>query len=124
LVASNDKKRFAFNDTKDKIRVNQGHSIKVELELEEKEPPYVLYHGTVAKFMRDIKQKGLLKMSRQHVHLSANKDTAQNVGQRRGVPIILKIDTYQMHQDGHKFYYSDNGVWLTDHVPAKYINNE
>lgn len=123
LVESNDKKRFTFNEAGDRIRANQGHSVEVELQLDEQEPPYTLYHGTVAKFLEGIKDKGLLKMSRQHIHLSANKDTAVNVGQRRGKPVILKINTYQMYKDGHKFYCSQNGVWLTEHVPSEYIQH-
>lgn len=124
LVESNDKKRFTFNEAGDKIRANQGHSIEVELQLEEQDPPYTLYHGTVAKFIDGIKDKGLLKMSRQYIHLSANKDTAESVGQRRGKPVILKINAHKMFQDGYKFYRSQNGVWLTDHVPSKYIQHE
>lgn len=121
IVATNDKKRFAFNDDKTKIRASQGHSVTIDLALQEIVPPEILFHGTVEKFISEIKSKGLLKMSRQHVHLSKDEETAIKVGSRRGNPIILIVDCVKMHQDGFKFYQSENGVWLTDEVPANYI---
>ncbi|OWP87928.1 RNA 2'-phosphotransferase [Flavobacterium covae] len=121
VVETNDKKRFSFNDDLTKIRANQGHSISVDLELQPQTPPDELYHGTVAKFMDAILKDGLQKMSRQHVHLSKDKETAIKVGNRRGGAIILKINTHQMTKDGYLFYCSENGVWLTDEVPPKYI---
>jgi putative RNA 2'-phosphotransferase len=121
IVVNNDKKRFAFNDDKTKIKANQGHSISVELNLNETKPLEYLYHGTVAKFISNIKMQGLQKMSRQHVHLSADKNTANKVGSRRGVPVILTIQSGAMYKAGYKFYLSDNNVWLTDVVPAEYI---
>lgn len=121
VVETNDKKRFAFNEDLTKIRANQGHSITIDLELQPQTPPDELYHGTVAKFMDAILKDGLQKMSRQHVHLSKDKETAIKVGSRRGAAIILKINTHQMVNDGYLFYCSENGVWLTDEVPPKYI---
>ncbi|SFA45461.1 putative RNA 2'-phosphotransferase [Pedobacter suwonensis] len=121
VVEHNDKKRFAFNADKTKIRANQGHSISIELDLDEGEPPSYLYHGTVEKFLPDIKAQGLQKMSRQHVHLSADKETAIKVGGRRGRPIILIINSKAMNKAGYKFYLSANNVWLTAVVPAEYI---
>lgn len=121
VVENNDKKRFAYNDDKTKIRASQGHSISVELNLAETEPLDFLYHGTVGKFMESIRNEGLKKMSRQHVHLSKDKETAIKVGSRRGAPQILTIRSGAMFKDGFKFYLSDNNVWLTDEVPAKYI---
>lgn len=122
VVESNDKKRFAFNEDKTKIRASQGHSISVELNLAETEPFEYLYHGTVGKFLENIKKEGLQKMSRQHVHLSKDRETATKVGSRRGVPQILTVRSGAMHRDGFKFYLSDNNVWLTDEVPVKYID--
>ncbi len=122
IVAQNDKQRFAFNETHTKIRANQGHSIEVALNLAAKQPPEYLYHGTVAKFIAAIQQTGLQKMSRQHVHLSADRNTAHKVGNRRGRPVILNIRSGAMHQDGFVFYLSENGVWLTDAVPVNYID--
>jgi putative RNA 2'-phosphotransferase len=122
VVASNDKQRFSFNEDKTRIRANQGHSIDVKLQLKEKRPPDLLYHGTVGKFLQSIKTEGLRKMERHHVHLSRDRETAERVGQRRGLPVILTVRSSEMHHDGFVFYLSENGVWLTDHVPVNYID--
>ncbi|MFH6945708.1 RNA 2'-phosphotransferase [Flavobacterium sp. FlaQc-50] len=121
VVATNDKKRFIFNEDKTKIRASQGHSINVELNLNEVVPEGFLYHGTIAASIDSIKETGLQKMSRQHVHLSKDKETAIKVGGRRGKPVILTVDAERMQLEGFKFYLSENGVWLTDEVPARYI---
>jgi putative RNA 2'-phosphotransferase len=122
VVKTNDKQRFSFDDTGTRIRANQGHSIKIDLDLEPRTPPDTLYHGTVAKFLVSIQQEGLKKMSRHHVHLSSDVETARKVGQRRGKPVILTINALKMHQDGYQFFLSDNGVWLVDSVPPEYFN--
>jgi len=122
VVETNDKQRFAFNADHTKIRANQGHSVDIDLELQPQQPPEFLFHGTVAKFLDGIKKEGLQKMSRRHLHLSLDKETAVKVGSRRGSPVILNISSGQMHRDGFLFYLSDNGVWLTDSVPSKYID--
>jgi len=125
IVESNDKRRFAFNETKDRIRASQGHSVKnIDLALEEIKPPEILYHGTVEKYLTAIEQSGLQKMNRQYVHLSATKDTATSVGSRRGKPIILEVEALNMYRAGHKFYLSANSVWLTDNVPWEFIERE
>ncbi len=121
VVENNNKQRFTFNQDLTKIRANQGHSIPVDLELNEVEPVRDLYHGTVQDFMDAILKDGLKKMNRTHVHLSKDIDTAIIVAQRRGKPIVLQIDACQMHKDGYKFYLSKNEVWLTDHVLPKYL---
>lgn len=122
VVLTNDKKRFSFSDDGLMIRANQGHSVQgVDLKLQPETPPDTLYHGTVERFADSIRSEGLKKMSRHHVHLSATKETALNVGSRRGKPILLTIDARAMQKTGYKFYLSANGVWLTDHVPARYI---
>jgi len=122
VVATNDKQRFKFSDEfYTKIRANQGHSIDVDLGYEPAEPPFLLYHGTAGKFIGSIKSEGLIAKTRQHVHLSADKETALKVGRRHGSPVILTINSAKMHEDGFRFYLSDNGVWLTDKVPVEYI---
>lgn len=123
VVETNNKNRFSFNENKTKIRANQGHSLKnIDLEFEAIEPPKFLYHGTVDRFIVSIKENGLQKMSRQHVHLSKDKETAINVGSRRGKAIILSVSALEMHQAGFEFYCSENGVWLTDNVPSEFID--
>jgi len=122
VVANNDKQRFALSDDGLRIRANQGHSVTgVDLKLEKQTPPDTLYHGTVAAFVDGIRAHGLQKRSRNHVHLSADEATANKVGSRRGKPIILRVNAAAMHQDGHHFYLSANGVWLVDSVPVKYL---
>lgn len=121
VVETNNKKRFVISEDGLRIRANQGHSIQVELDLQETEPPEFLYHGTVEKFLESIQVQGLQKMTRQHVHLSPDKETAISVGGRRGKPIILTILANKMFDDQHKFYLSANGVWLTDQVDPQYI---
>lgn len=121
LVATNDKKRFSFNEDKTLIRANQGHSVDIDLALQPVMPPEVLYHGTAEKNLTSILENGIQKMNRQHVHLSKDKETAFKVGSRHGKPVILTINSRQMHQDGLLFYQSDNGVWLTDEVARQYI---
>ena len=122
VVATNNKKRFAFNDAGDKIRASQGHSTDVDLQLKPVIPPSVLYHGTSTKHLGVIMRDGLKKMSRHHVHLSVETSTASNVGARHGKPVVFRVDAEAMHKDGYVFYVSDNGVWLTDNVPAKYLD--
>ena len=124
VVALNDKQRFAFNEDKTKIRANQGHSVEVELQLEARLPPELLYHGTVDRFLADIRTEGLKKMNRHHVHLSADKPTAEKVGSRRGEAVILTVRSGEMSRDGFVFFLSGNGVWLTELVPEKYIDFE
>ena len=121
VVANNAKQRFSLSDDNLRIRANQGHSFPVNLELLPVVPPAYLYHGTVAKFIEQIKIDGLQKMSRQHVHLSPDLETAINVGSRRGKPVILTIKAGAMHKEGYHFYLSKNGVWLVDAVPSAYI---
>lgn len=124
VVANNNKKRFEFSPDKNKIRACQGHSINVDLDLKAVVPPDVLYHGTSTNTVQHIEADGILKMNRDHVHLSADQETAINVGQRHGKPTVLLIDAKKMHAEGADFYMSNNGVWLTDFVPKEYITFE
>ena len=122
VVATNDKNRFALGEDGLRIRANQGHSVAdVELNLEAKTPPDLLFHGTVAVFLESIREHGLQKRSRNHVHLSVDEATAVKVAQRRGKPIILVIEANRMCEVGYEFYLSANGVWLTDKVPPDQI---
>ena len=121
IVETNDKQRYEFNNDKTKIRARQGHSINVDVELKETTPPVVLYHGTATRFLDSIMKTGINKMSRNYVQLSSDIDTATTVGSRHGTPIILKVDSRKMSDDGIKFYLSNNNVWLTEYVDTKYI---
>lgn len=123
IVNADEKMRYSFNEDKTLIRANQGHSVQVDVELEEKEPPVILYHGTGEKYVSSIQTQGLIPKSRLYVHLSSDIDTAVKVGARHGKPAVYQIDTTQMVADGYKFYLSANNVWLTKEVPIKYLKS-
>lgn len=122
IVRENNKQRYAFNEDHTKIRANQGHSVAVDVELRETEPPQFLYHGTAAKSLPAIRREGICKMGRQYVHLSGDYQTAVDVGRRHGSPVVIVIDAAAMAQDGISFYRSENGVWLCEHVPFQYCS--
>ena len=121
LVYTDKKSRYAFNEDKTKIRANQGHSIPVDVELEEVLPPPVLWHGTGEKNVAAILREGLRPMSRLYVHLSPDRETAIKVGRRHGRPVVFQVDTQAMVRDGFRFYRSRNGVWLIKAVPPQYL---
>jgi putative RNA 2'-phosphotransferase len=121
IVATSDKQRFALSPDRSMIRANQGHSVQVDLALPPSLPPDILYHGTVERYLPSIREHGLLKGERQHVHLSATQDLAVIVAKRRGGPHVLAADARGMHAVGFVFYRSENGVWLTEHVPAEFL---
>ena len=121
IVATDEKQRYSFNEDKTKIRANQGHSINVDVELEEVEPPEILWHGTGEKYVESIKETGLVPKSRLYVHLSDKYTTAVQVGKRHGNPVVFCVKSGQMYTDGYKFYKSKNGVWLTKSVPVEYL---
>jgi putative RNA 2'-phosphotransferase len=122
VVQNNDKKRFSISEDMCRIRANQGHSLTVDLQLLEVLPPSILYHGTPNRNVESILKEGLNRGQRHHVHLSKDEETAAKVGSRRGSFTILKIQALKMRADGYKIYISDNGVYLVDEVPAKYIS--
>ena len=124
IVATNNKKRYAFNEAGDKIRANQGHSIKVDLGYTPQTPPAILYHGSARRFVSSIFNTGLDKRKRHHVHLSADLKTASKVGQRHGQLVIFEVLAKEMHEAGFSFYVSTNGVWLTDKVPVQYLRSQ
>lgn len=121
IVATDEKNRYTIREDGCFIRANQGHSIPVDVELEEKEPPEFLYHGTGEKYVDSINKIGLIPKSRLYVHLSSDGKTAKNVGKRHGKAVIYRVRSSDMQRDGYKFYLSVNGVWLTKKVPAKYL---
>lgn len=121
VVQTNDKQRFAISEDGLLIRANQGHSLKINLDLSPISPPPVLLHGTAKKSIATIKVDGLKKMARHHVHLTENRMIAGAVGRRYGKLVKLEIDSRQMAEDGFEFYKTANGVWLVESVPAKYL---
>lgn len=121
VIAENDKRRFEVRGNR--IRAAQGHSVNVDLELAAVEPPDVLYHGTATRFLNAILHEGLKPMRRGHVHLSADPATARSVGARHGRPVVLTVDAAGMHHNRHTFHVAANGVWLTHHVPPKWLRH-
>jgi putative RNA 2'-phosphotransferase len=121
LVSQSDKQRFAFSPDRRRIRASQGHSVPVDLKLGPAVPPARLFHGTVERFMESITALGLAPQQRHHVHLSADRHTAFKVGSRRGKAVVLSVDAGAMVRNGHAFFVSDNGVWLTDRVPPEFL---
>ena len=121
IVAENDKRRFAVTPDGTQIRASQGHSVAVDLGLSPQTPPEHLYHGTAARSVASIQAEGLHAGRRQHVHLSADERTAEAVGRRHGRRVILRVAAGQMHRDGYVFVRSENDVWLTEAVPAVYL---
>lgn len=121
IVDTNNKQRYRISEDGLRIRAQQGHSIPVELDYRPQVPPEQLFHGTATQYIDSILKQGLLRQKRHHVHLSADVDTATQVGSRHGQVVILRVDSAQMHRDGHEFFCTPNGVWLTAAVPAKYL---
>jgi len=125
IVEKNNKKRFAYSEDGESLRASQGHSIPVDLGLSAKIPPDILYHGTIDTFLDGISRAGISKMKRNHVHLSKDKETAINVGSRRAFGnikvVVFEVDAKTMYDAGYRFFESDNGVWLTNHINPLYI---
>ena len=124
IVSTDEKQRYSFNEDKTLIRANQGHSIPVDVELEQKTPPELLYHGTGEKYTASIDVQGLIPKSRLYVHLSPDYDTAVMVGSRHGKPVVYTVAAGEMQKNGYAFYQSVNGVWLTKSVPVEFLRKE
>lgn len=123
IVETDGKGRYSFNEDKSAVRANYGHSIPVEIEMEERTPPAELYHGTAEKSLSGIMEKGILRRSRLYVHLSADIQTAISVGKRHGRPVVLVVDTEKMRKDGYKFFVAPNGTWQSADIPPHYIKS-
>lgn len=124
VVHSGDKQRFIISGEKEHIRAGYGHSIPVDLSLESKKPPEILFHGTARQNVAGILKEGLHAGSRNFVHLSAEKEDAISVGARHGKPVVLQIKAFKMHKAGLPFYQSESepGIWLVQEVPAGFIS--
>lgn len=121
MISESTKKRHEI--VGDKIRAFYGHSVANQINHEQLKPPAVLYHGTAQRYLDRILAQGLKPGQRQYVHLSADIETAMEVGKRRDSnPVILTIDCEQAFSDGVKFYLGNETIWLTDYIDPKYIN--
>lgn len=121
IVLNDEKMRFEFNDEHTLIRALYGHSVPVDLGLMCKVPPVQLYHGTSTNATVDILNSGLRPMSRNFVHLSDDRQRAIEVGQRRGEPLVVCINTVEMIDDGYHFYNPVGHIWLVSEVPSQYF---
>jgi putative RNA 2'-phosphotransferase len=122
VVEHNNKKRFEYDASGTRIRASQGHSVPVDLGYESRVPPETLYHGTATRSLDSIFSEGLKPGRRHHVHLSVDIETAAKVGARHGRPAVLAVAAARMHEAGHEFFRSANGVWLTEHVAPEYLS--
>ena len=122
VVRESDKQRFELERHSDRIRARQGHSVQVDLALRPTPPPPVLYHGTPRRNLDSILATGLHRRGRHHVHLSPDVETAARVGARRGKHVVLEVDAAAMTLEGLEFLLTGNGVWLTAHVPARFLS--
>ncbi len=121
VVSTNDKQRFAISECKQRIRASQGHSLKIDLNYSPISPPETLYHGAPENVIPLIRESGLKKMQRHHVHLNAAAKPCIHVAARYGKPVVVEIAAAKMNADGFEFFLSKNQVWLTEHVPPEYI---
>ncbi len=124
IVATDEKQRYSYSPDGRLIRANQGHSIPVDVELPAAQPPEFLWHGTGAKYVSSIDRMGLIPKSRLYVHLSGDYGTAVAVGRRHGSPVVYRVHSGEMARQGYIFYLSVNGVWLTDRVPAEFLEKQ
>lgn len=120
MVELSEKKRHQTLNCK--IRAYYGHSVKDKILKNPVEPPEFLYHGTVQNSLTDILEKGLLPMERQYVHLSIDRSKAEMVDSRRKSDlVILTIRAKEAFLNNIQFYKEENGIWLSDQIPSKYI---
>jgi 2'-phosphotransferase len=127
IVDTSDKKRFRLDEVNGvwMIGANQGHSKEIGEQINtdklmEKitEPVELCVHGTYTKFINSIKQSGLNKMSRTHIHMATGYPTDSQVisGARGSSEVFIVIDMEKALADGIEFYRSANGVILTSGV--------
>ena len=120
MVATSSKRRHEILGGM--IRALYGHSTAGKLKKGMAVPPDVLFHGTAPDVVPNIRSVGLLPMGRQYVHLSADQDTAFEVGKRKArTPVILRISAKLAHDRGVHFYEGNEKVWLADSVPPEFV---
>jgi putative RNA 2'-phosphotransferase len=123
MMESADKRRYEIQGGK--IRALYGHSISGKLKKVQKAPPRLLFHGTDPAVVPQIRVSGLVPMSRQYVHLSADFETARQVGERKAkAPSVLRVMAMEAYAGGVSFYEGNEKVWLADKVPAQFITFE
>jgi 2'-phosphotransferase len=86
--------------------------------IEDPEQFPTVIHGTYTKFWKLIKEEGLKKMARNHIHFAPGMPKEEGVisGMRGTCDIYIEIDMFAAIKDGIKFYVSSNNVILTEGV--------
>lgn len=121
VVLHNEKQRFELAG--DRIRARYGHSVPGRIVKEPGTPPTTLFHGTTTVTAAQILADGLRPMRRQYVHLSVTREMAVSVGSRKGEHVrVLTVDTPAALAAGVQFLRGNELVWLTEHVPAEFID--
>jgi len=124
LVNDDKKGRFSLREEDGGwvIRANQGHSINVEdLELspilDSGDIPVVI-HGSQASKWHLIRETGLSRMNRTHIHFATGMPGESGVisGMRTHCSLIIYVDAAKAMKDGIEFFKSSNGVILTSGV--------
>lgn len=123
VVEGGPRQRFEIDHDANTIRARYGHSLSVHIKYDPAEPPTVLYHGSEPEAAADILADGLKPMGRQYVHLSVSPRVAFDVGSRRcDEPVIISVNCTEAAAGGLVFHNANKDIWLTEHVPAKYLS--
>lgn len=121
MINKSEKKRHEIDGNY--IRAIYGHSVDGKFQNSSKKPPNILYHGTSRDSVSIILRDGIKPMERQYVHLSQIINEAERIGQRKdNYPVILIVNSEKAYLDGVKFYESNDKIWLSNHIPSKYIS--
>jgi putative RNA 2'-phosphotransferase len=118
-IRSTDPGRFEMRDNK--VRARYGHSIRLALPGEPRNPPEILFHGTATGVLPTILQFGLHPMSRAFVHLTSNPDYAEQVVKAKGGGEVLCVNTKDAKKEGIEFFQANSHVWLVRELPTKFI---
>uniref|UniRef100_A0A8C5QWE3 2'-phosphotransferase n=1 Tax=Leptobrachium leishanense TaxID=445787 RepID=A0A8C5QWE3_9ANUR len=122
VVSCNDKQRFTLRHSECsggmEIRANQGHTLQVEVELTPvgEELPHQAIHGTFLRHWPSIRNYGLSRMKRTHIHLSTElpgEGKGVISGMRNDCEVAIFIDLEKAVADGINFFWSSNHVLLT-----------
>lgn len=124
IVRTDAKQQYTFNEDKTRIRAIGGHSIPVDLDLNAAVPPEFLWYGTGEQYAPSIHQQGLIPQDQPYVQLCAEPDAACMIGLRYGNLVLYRVLSEKMAQLGYSFYRSDDGAWLTDSVPAAFLEKQ
>ena len=87
--------------------------------------PGRLYHGTPARNLPSIMQRGLLPGRRLYVHLTTSLEDALETGRRHGSPVaLLSVDTGCLRRRGVRLYKATDRVYLAEWVPPECLKVE